>query len=78
MTEHHFRKMYDYDDIYSNSRNYREEKKHDLRFVARYVNQAWNTDLHYLDLIKEENYHQRYFIGFFDDRSRKLLYYEIL
>lgn len=51
---------------------------HDLRFVARYANQAWHTDFHYLELLKEENYHQRYLIGFVDDRSRKLLYYEIL
>lgn len=34
--------------------------------------------MHYLDLIKEENYHQQYLIGFVDDRSRKLIYYEIL
>ena len=77
-TEHHFRKIYDFKDLYMISKEYKEVKNHDLRFVARYANQAWHTDLHYLELLKEEEFQQRYLIGFVDDRSRKLLHFEII
>lgn len=72
------RKIYDHEDLYLYSEEYRDQKMHDLRFVARYANQAWHTDLHYLDLLPEENFKQKYLIGFVDDRSRKLIYYEII
>lgn len=72
------RKIFDYHDLYNYQEDYIPKESHDKRFVARYAGQAWHTDLHYLELLAEENYKQKYLIGFVDDRSRKLLYYEIL
>ena len=52
-----------------------EKMKHPRRFMARYVNQLWHTDLHSLEKVEGS---KRYLIAFIDDRSRKILHYEVL
>ena len=47
---------------------------HPHLFVARYVGQLWHADIHYVTIDQQ----QCYLLGFIDDRSRFLLYYEIL
>lgn len=50
--------------------------QHTKRYVARYVYQAWHTDLHYLE--KENGEPQKYLIAFIDDRSRLILHHAII
>ena len=64
--------------LYSFTRAHKEKKEHTNRFVAKYVNQAWHTDLHYLERLPEENNEQYYLIAFIDDRSRLIIHYQIL
>lgn len=71
------RKIFEKEDLYTFLHEYTPNPKdeHPNRFVARYINQAWHTDLHYLDI---ENEDRKYIISFIDDRSRKIMYHEIL
>ena len=78
LTEWTIRKVYEFDDLFVKGGGYHENTKHQNRYVARYANQAWHTDLHYLTPLKSENYFQAYLIVFIDDRTRKILYAEIL
>jgi transposase InsO family protein len=58
---------------------YRTTETHDNRFVALYVGKLGHTDIHYLKPEKDvPSAFQQYLIAFLDDRSRYLLYYEIL
>lgn len=52
--------------FYLNLKDYWDEKVYDSQFVNRYVNQAWHTDVHYLELFIEEDYSKQYLIGFVD------------
>ena len=71
--------IYEEHDLYQYLKLYRAyDDDHPNRYVARYVNQAWHTDLHYLEKLPEENNEQKYLIGFIDDRSRKIIHYQIL
>ncbi|KAH0796373.1 IS3 family transposase [Histomonas meleagridis] len=49
-------------------------KEHLRLFVAKYANQLWHADIHYVTIEGE----QFYLLGFIDDRSRFLIYYEVL
>ena len=51
---------------------------HDERCITKYSGQTWHTDLHYFKKYTDENVHQYYLIAFFDDRTRRILHYEVL
>lgn len=72
--------VYEMEDLYQFLHLYRptDDEDHPNRYVARYINQAWHTDLHYLEKLPEENFIQKYLIAFIDDRSRKIIHYQIL
>ena len=76
VTQHQVKKIYENEGLYLFEKEYEPDNVHDLRFVAPFVNQIWHTDLHYLE--KKEGDEQRYLISFIDDRSRKILYFEVL
>lgn len=78
ITEWKVRKVYEKEDLYVFLHEYKPDPKqlHPHAFVARYVGQAWHTDLHYLEILNNES--QKYLIAFLDDRSRKIVHYEIL
>lgn len=78
LTEWKVRKIFDYEDLYVNGGGYNETNQHEKRFVAKYANQSWHTDLHYTEKYLEEYFIQYYLICFIDDRSRKILHYELL
>lgn len=78
MSEWKCRKIYEHEDLFVYSCDYQiQENKHPKRFVARYAGQAWHTDLHYLKKIPEDD-KQLYLMSFIDDRTRKIIYYEII
>ena len=72
--------IFEHLDLYQYIRPYKPDAKeeHPNRFVAKYVNQAWHTDLHYLEPLPEENNKQLYLIAFIDDRSRYIIHYQVL
>jgi transposase InsO family protein len=54
---------------------------HPRHFDARYVGQLWHTDLHQLHPEKNPpggGLHDQHLIVFLDDRSRYVIYYEVL
>lgn len=55
-----------------------EKANHPNCYVAKFANQAWHTDLHYLTPSEEENNFLAYLIVFIDDKTHKILYAEIL
>lgn len=52
----------------------KKEKIYRIRYLALFANQIWHTDLHYCTL----NGELKYLIIFLDDRTRFIVYYEIL
>lgn len=51
---------------------------HPNKFVAKYANQLWHTDLHEIEPDEDRANEKRYIIGFIDDRSRFLIHHEII
>jgi transposase InsO family protein len=79
VTERQMRRLFDEEDLWGAEADYKPPDLHQHRFVARYVGQIWHTDLHYLKREKDPgSATQRYLIAFIDDRSRYVLYWEIL
>ena len=80
LSEWKCRIIYEQYDLYQFVHLYKpdDSQDHPIRYVARYVNQAWHTDLHYLEKLPEEGNVQKYLIAFIDDRSRKIIHFEIL
>ncbi len=78
LTEWKTRKIFDYDDLYTQGSEYKAPNVHDQRFVAKYAGQAWHTDLHFTEKYMDEDYKQYYLIAYIDDRTRKILHYELL
>ena len=76
VSQNQVRTVYENDGLFLFEKEYKPENDHKLRFVAPFVNQIWHTDLHYLE--KREGEEQKYLISFIDDRSRKILYHEVL
>jgi transposase InsO family protein len=71
--------IFEQEGLFKYEREYNPSKIHDLRFVAKYANQLWHTDLHYWDAVKiGELSHQTYVIAFIDDRTRKIISAEVL
>lgn len=61
--------------IYKRNQN---ENMHPNKYVAKYANQLWHTDLHEIEPDDNRPNEKRYIIGFIDDRSRFLIHHEIL
>lgn len=60
-------------------KNKRKPKIHNKRFVAKYANQLWHSDLHYWKkVIIDGKETKTYLIGFIDDRSRLILHCAII
>lgn len=78
LNEWKIRKIFEFDDLFAKGGGFKEKHIHQNRYVAKYANHAWHTDIHYLNPVEEENYFQCYLIVFIDDRIRKLIYSEIL
>lgn len=78
LTEWKVRTIFDYDDLYVTGSEFKVPVVHDERYIAKYAGQAWHTDLHYSKKYADENFHQYYLIAFIDDRTRKILHYEVL
>ena len=71
--------VFEMDGLFTREKEFIPDTTHKKRFVARYVNQIWHTDLHYWD--KEtinEVLVDTFLIAFIDDRSRKIIHLEIL
>ena len=79
VTAHSVQCVFEMDGLYTNEKEFVPTKTHKLRFVARYVNQIWHTDLKYWDK-REKNgiLVDTFLIAFIDDRSRKILHLERL
>ena len=75
VTENQVKRIYEVEGLYMFKKEYNPDNVHDLRFVVPFVNQIWHTDLHYLT---REGDDQKYLISFIDDRSRKIIYIEVL
>lgn len=78
LTEWKTRKIYDYDNLYTRGAEYHAPQIHDQRYVAKYAGQAWHTDLHFTEKYLDEDFKQYYLIAYIDDRSRKIVHYELL
>ena len=78
LTEWKIRKIYDYDDIYVYGSEFKTKNSHEQRYVAKYAGQAWHTDLHYSEKYEDESFWQFYLIAFIDDRTRKIVHYEVI
>ena len=76
ISQNEVRHVYEQKGLFLYEKEYKPENEHILRFVAPFVNQIWHTDLHYLE--KREGEEQKYLISFIDDRSRKIIYHEVL
>ena len=76
VSQNQVRIVYENEGLFLFEKEYKPDNDHKLRFVAPFVNQIWHTDLHYL--AKREGEDQKYLISFIDDRSRKILYHEVL
>ena len=75
-TQNQVKRIYESVGLYLYEQEYKPDNVHNRRFVAPFVNQIWHTDLHYLEKGQEEE--QKYLISFIDDRSRKIIYFEVL
>jgi transposase InsO family protein len=79
MTSHRAQVIFELEGLYQYERDYQEENQHPNRFVAKYANQLWHTDLHYWDKVTVDGITKRtYVIAFIDDRTRKILHTEVL
>lgn len=78
LTEWKTRKIFDFDDLYVNGSEFKVPNLHEERYIAKYAGQAWHTDLHYSEKYADEHFYQFYLIAFIDDRTRKVLHYEVL
>jgi transposase InsO family protein len=80
LTEWGVRGIYESLDLYTERHAAEIPDEHPNRFVARYVGQVWHTDLHNLkpEKMPDGRTGKYYLIAFIDDRSRYLLYYEVL
>ena len=76
ITQNQVKTINEIEGLFLFEKEYKPDDAHDLRFVAPFVNQIWHTDLHYLE--KREGDEQKYLISFIDDRSRKIIYFEVL
>jgi transposase InsO family protein len=71
--------IYELEGLYLYEQPYHEEELHTNRFVARYANQLWHTDLHTWEKIESNGEQkQTYLIAFLDDRTRRLMHIEII
>lgn len=62
----------------SKNSDFKDKKAHPNRFVARYANQLWHSDLHFVDLKQADNTVKRfYLIAFIDDRARYAIHQEM-
>lgn len=79
ISEWNMRKYYEENDLYIFMHEFKPDPKeeHSNRFTAKFAGQSWHTDLHYLKIQSNEE-KQKYLIAFIDDRTRKILYYEVL
>ena len=79
ISEWNMRKYYEENDLYIFLHEFKPDPKeeHSNRFTAKFAGQSWHTDLHYLKIQSNEE-KQKYLIAFIDDRTRKILYYEVL
>lgn len=68
------RNVYKKNNLFLHQKKKKNMEKHDKLFVAKYANQLWHTDIHYVTV----NNDRKYLIGFIDDRTRLLLHYEII
>lgn len=72
-SEWNIRKIFQEQDLFCFEKSGKADD-HPHLFVARYVGQLWHADIHYVTIDGQ----QQYLLGFIDDRSRFLLYFEIL
>ena len=57
----------------------KNKNSHKKRFVAKYINQIWHTDLHYYNKITiNQKEIQQYLLAFIDDRSRFIIYWTLI
>ena len=77
VTEYQVRNLYEKEGYYLYEKEYKPKSDHNNRFEAPFANQLWHTDLHYF---KENDSDEKwkYLIAFIDDRTRKILYFELL
>jgi transposase InsO family protein len=75
MTAYKVQTIFEENGLYTDEKEYQPESSHPNRFVAKYVNQLWHTDLKYWDVA---NGSRTYLIAFIDNRSRKILHIETL
>ena len=74
ITKHQMVSIYKNNELFLYQKNIKKENCHKKMFTAKYVNQLWHTDIHYVTINSERHY----LIGFIDDRSRFLLHFEII
>ena len=75
VSENQVKRIYEVEGLYLFEKEYKPNNVHDLRFVATFINQIWHIDLHHLT---KEGDDQKYLISFIDDRTRKIIYFEVL
>ena len=56
----------------------KEKEKHDRTFYAKYKDQQWNTDLHELKFVINQQNYKQYLMAFIDDATRYIIYAELI
>ena len=74
ITEWQTRTFFETEGLYTNEKEYCPTDSDRIRYVAKYPNQIWHTDLHMIKI----NDVKLYLIAFLDDRTRFILFYKVL
>lgn len=73
-SEWNVRKIFEQEELFCYQKPTEQPNEHPRLFVAKYAGQLWHADIHYVTISGG----QFYLLGFIDDRTRFLLYYEVL
>lgn len=78
ISEKQIRNLYQELNLFNFNKKKKKENTHTNYYVAKYANQLWHTDLHEIEKDDTRPGDKRYIIGFIDDRSRLIVYHEII